>query len=1099
MCNFGGDDTTRARTNQTYDPAGKETFQDVIARGQATSQLPYVPITQGVAGLNPFQQQAMANMSTTSPYMTSAAAHFENAANPLTAANINQYMNPYAANVLANMQEVFGQQQRDETGRLTGAAGGVGADRIAVGKGELARQQGLAAGQTLAGIYQNAAQLAQNQQGVEQASAYGLGNLGNTQFQQYLAQFGVGSAQQATEQAALNAQFNQQMAQQAYPFQTAQWYAGLALPAAGAMGGTTSGTQTVNPPDPNGWSQIAGLGIAALGAFSDPALKEDKSVIGKLNDGTPIYRYRFKGQPQTEIGLMADDVQERHPEAVSGPPGLRRVNYDLATRDAARAMGGRLNGYATGGSPYNASGSMFSGEGSYVPAIPLPTMNAQIGNQPLSYLSPGGADSGGVGGKGSNVQAGRGARSLYDSLFSVGSPEENMGWSTTVSPSGTSGWGNFLSNLMPFKRGGSIEDSEPYKILSSIARGRGGEIEKADGGEVKGYAFGGSPYSYPPSLGGAPILLDEEPKLRNRFPDLEPKKYYSRPAFDALDSAEQFVGPAGGSRLSTPNYGHETIATKAPSINPVTDIPWKSPAKPKGPAGFTIDEPATPVPGLAGTAGAPGGIANDPWVATEPPKEDYSVYTPEGGYQKDPQGSIFHRFAGQSGINGQPLGPGSLAAGASAPPQGDAPFFQEGVDGPVSPNATSRTLAADAGGSPFAGRWSAAFGDVPPYERPKLFGREMSNMNLALMAAGLGMLGGGSPYFGVNVGQGGLKGIEALQEFQKLDADRQSKYLQNMLEAGRLDLGEQQSTFTRYDKMIDNERQLAIYYDGIGDTERANAHQARADELTRQYYGGGGDGSEPVVPGSVPETAEVGAAPETAPAAEYSLPEPPQVDFSHQSKDARAINKAIGLETLKKANEQYDASQSQSMLLAQTRHALMQMPKNGLLTAGPGAQFRNEFARFVNTAYAIGGAQPPIDPTTVGSIEELKKLTTRMGFDLARTLGTREAMQVIQQAVGAVPGAENTPMGARRIMAGIQAGFIRDRDWYEYLDAYAKKNGGDISGAKVAFNKARPTSYYIKMSDEIVAAQTLVADGKMSQEEAIGHLIEQGINPDDVF
>ncbi len=1019
MCGGGGADTTRQRSKTTSEAIGQPVMEGVVNRAEGVSQLPYNPITQGVAGMTPEQIQAMNSVggaySMVSPYLQSAAQHFENASQPLSQADIDVYRNPYESAVTKNLQEIFGQQQRDTTGKLTGAAGGIGADRISVGQSELARQQGLAAGQTYASIYQNAAQMAQNQQGIEQASAYGLGNLSQAEINSILAaaqsQFGMGSVGQQTNQMGLNATYNQQMAQEAFPYQQAQWYAGLALPAASGYGNTSKGVQSVNPPNPNPVSQWAGLGLTALGAFAKD--------------------------------------------------------------------GGRIEGYAQGGSPYNASEGMFGGAGSYIPSVPMPGMQ-QASAPPLEFMSPP-AQSGGVGGKGSNVQAGAsagaGGRNIYDWLTG-GSPAsaDNMGWSTTVSPTGA-GWGNILGNMFS-ARGGGIEHHEPYQILTGIARGKGGKVE--------GYAYGGSP-----------LLTDEDPYELSPFTPAGSVKGLDRLIAPEKAYPERFEGDASPipEAFKPITTRGETAMVKSPF--PVSSVAKTTPgvASP----GMDVSKTSTPLPaGPAETS--PFDIA--------PEKKDYSVYTPESGYsQGDADAPDYTAksgyYKGQSVPPPPPYFPAGgtpdigkkIAVNGEDPQQVSFADEETGPRGPLSgqPGEDS-DYSSGPSNSPGSGRWSQAYGNVPPYDKPKLFGKEMSNMNLALMAAGLGMMGGESPHFGVNVGQGGLKGIAALQEFQKMDADRQAKALQNMLEAGRLDLGEQQQAFSRYDKMIGNERDLAVYYDGIGDTEKANEHQARADELTKQYYGNSAQ-----APTDLSEAEAPSATAEAAPTTEYGAIEPPRADVTHLSKDARAMYKARGIKTLEEADKAYDASQQQSILLAQTRHALSEMPKDGLLTAGPGAQFRNEFARFVNTAYSIAGLPTPIDPTTIGSIEELKKLTTRMGFELARTLGTREAMQVIQQAVAAVPGAENTPMGARRIMAGIQAGFIRDREWYEYLDGYAAKNGGDIRGAKAAFNKARPVSHYIKMSGEIVAAQTLVADGKMSQEEATAHLEEMGINPDDVF
>jgi hypothetical protein len=82
-----------------------------------------------------------------------------------------------------------------------------------------------------------------------------------------------------------------------------------------------------------------GMGAANLGAklfgMSDGYMKDDIEKVGELYDGQNVYRYRFKGSPKHEIGLIAQEVEQRYPEAVREFSGIRHVNYDLATRPAA--------------------------------------------------------------------------------------------------------------------------------------------------------------------------------------------------------------------------------------------------------------------------------------------------------------------------------------------------------------------------------------------------------------------------------------------------------------------------------------------------------------------------------------------------------------------------------------------------------------------------------------------------------------------------------------------------------------------------------------------------------------------------------------------
>jgi hypothetical protein len=67
--------------------------------------------------------------------------------------------------------------------------------------------------------------------------------------------------------------------------------------------------------------------------MSDRRAKTDIETVGKLDNGLPVYRFRYKDGGPMQIGLMADDVEGIHPEAVvMGGDGFKRVNYAQAVR-----------------------------------------------------------------------------------------------------------------------------------------------------------------------------------------------------------------------------------------------------------------------------------------------------------------------------------------------------------------------------------------------------------------------------------------------------------------------------------------------------------------------------------------------------------------------------------------------------------------------------------------------------------------------------------------------------------------------------------------------------------------------------------------------
>jgi len=80
---------------------------------------------------------------------------------------------------------------------------------------------------------------------------------------------------------------------------------------------------------------LLGSGVSAMATLSDRRAKEGIRRVGTLDNGLPVYSYRYKGDARTQIGLMADEVAQIHPEAVAmHPSGLAMVNYERATEAA---------------------------------------------------------------------------------------------------------------------------------------------------------------------------------------------------------------------------------------------------------------------------------------------------------------------------------------------------------------------------------------------------------------------------------------------------------------------------------------------------------------------------------------------------------------------------------------------------------------------------------------------------------------------------------------------------------------------------------------------------------------------------------------------
>jgi len=135
----------------------------------------------------------------------------------------------------------------------------------------------------------------------------------------------------------------------------------------------------------------------------------------------------------------------------------------------------------------------------------------------------------------------------------------------------------------------------------------------------------------------------------------------------------------------------------------------------------------------------------------------------------------------------------------------------------------------------------------------------------------------------------------------------------------------------------------------------------------------------------------------------------------------------------------------------------------GFLTPGAAAQARKSIATGINTAFQVFGGEPPFDPSKVSGLEDMVKLTKRMGIStLTQMLGNqREAALTIQSITQAVPSIENSPLGIRFISSMLQAQAQREVALHEWQRDWSSNNQGQLSRSEEMFNKFHPVNEYI--------------------------------------
>lgn len=234
---------------------------------------------------------------------------------------------------------------------------------------QLAGQQQLAQAPVLAGLanqgYQSGVQTALSQQQAQAQGAYSLGALGTAGQNAALtgagAQVGAGTLQQSTQQAQDQTAYQQFLQQQAYPFQTTQWLAGIDTGVGSQLGGTSTSNGSTTSPAPSPFGQIAGLGLAAAGAF----LKDGGAVRG-FDTGGGIGGTPYAGSSGwvPSIGITAGHGA---PSPQGGPnaPAQQQQMDPLKMASSAADLSKKLQGGFGFGTPMNIDSGGYAGTGGF--------------------------------------------------------------------------------------------------------------------------------------------------------------------------------------------------------------------------------------------------------------------------------------------------------------------------------------------------------------------------------------------------------------------------------------------------------------------------------------------------------------------------------------------------------------------------------------------------------------------------------------------------------------------------------------------------------------------------------------------------------------
>lgn len=1091
--------------------------------------------------------------ATTNPAITGATAGLGNIANDATADNnfgsaanayassltpasqtVNQYLSPYLQDVLqtqiASQNEQNAEQQQGVVGNAA-AQGALGGNRVAIAQGELQRQNDIANNaanaQTLQAGYQQALTAAQQQQGLEQNAASGYNALGTSGLNSLEALLAAG-----------------------------QVPAGVLSTLSGAASGlsntgqtvSTTGTTSETKPTGNSLSSIFG-GIATL-LSSDRRAKEDITPVGKSFDGQTIYRFRYRGEPTTRMGLIAQEVEKDHPEAVANTAFGKAVDYRAATERAAKR-----GHFATGGVIPYSSDLMALAQGAVQQATPQNDNAGQ--DDSMGQIRQSIAD---------GQTIGKAAKSFFGGLeqpHATGAPMSIDPSSFDALPAVGLGAQYYRGGVIPLRRvanarrgyddGGSVDSGSNWldglgSILSQAFYG------PKDGGSINQIARGVVPDSdaaapmTPPPVVTPPHT--PTPAMAASAPVAAPSPAVI-PPMPRPAPGRPILSSAGLSPVST----GAPMSLAAPGNDDQGVVP---PGKNIGATFATLEQAYNLPPGYLGRTmqieshgnpNADNGVGKGPFQITAPTAAQYGLGNPN-----DPLASA-DTTAKLASDNAR-----FLAAGLGRQPTPGEIYLahQQGATGALNlithPNAPAvdvigKQAVIQNGGTPdmtagqFANMWTSRFaGNAPATpavamndnvtpgvvpEKPQaglggllnqLFvgngstagspnGAPAAGWNplhlsddarSALLSMGLGIMSGTSPNAFANIGEGGLKGIADWRERQAMERENflaslqdittqqagQQLYLNAMNTAagvGKTNVEAAAARFIRtptpaglmvYDVENPQTPPRIIPWSQMTSGNASLSGDNGATYTPTSATGDDAGSSDNAPP--LPQGNGAGA-PQTPGATQNNLktdkdgfvlqaPSPTGINPLLMNPNPHAADVLFDQTKtgLGKARDDYLAAQNMGVQLDLMKEDVSNLPDNGVLSQGAGLTTRAKLAKELNTWAQIANIQLPFDPDQVSSIEDLNKKSIGLGFQLARTLGSREAESIVSQAQTAVPGAENTPQGFRRIVGGIEAINKRQSDYYQFLQSYAAQNYGDITGADALFNQLNPPDKYVK-------------------------------------
>ncbi len=220
-----------------------------------------------IAGPTGLEQTGFSQAGVTGVGQGATAAGIGSVLGSMQGPNINQFLNPYQSYVTDEIARQ-GQMAQNQLSSQAIGAGAFGGAREGVQRAELQRATQANIGQSMASGFQQAAGLAAQQQGIQQAGGQLLGALGGQQQAMQQADIAsllqAGGVQRQLGQQALDASRQTELARSYEPYQRLEFLKGIMT----NMPTSQSAVTATTAPGTNPFAQAAGTGIGAYAAYN---------------------------------------------------------------------------------------------------------------------------------------------------------------------------------------------------------------------------------------------------------------------------------------------------------------------------------------------------------------------------------------------------------------------------------------------------------------------------------------------------------------------------------------------------------------------------------------------------------------------------------------------------------------------------------------------------------------------------------------------------------------------------------------------------------------------------------------------------------------